>query len=631
MATEKEEIILEFKVENGSAIAEQERLKKVIVGLKEEQQELNKAYKAGNITLDEFASDAVRIETQLKKLNATYNDGSRAITGQKNVLTELTKSNKALADQLKKTEPSVTNISNTFNKFSKETVTAAQQVNVAGISVGDLTSKFASFINPATAAAGAISGLISLYAASSAGANDLTSAQNQLSAATTIATNEFGSFIDRLTGGTGNGNQGILSKLTFGFIQQFFGASAAIISKLSADAKKQLQDLEIAQLGANRAAKEALNIAEELGRVRDDQSKDLNVRLEAAKDIQQFLDEREIKLIKVQNDRLKSLNFLLKLDTENSELQKEIKQTEFEIADIQENSQNKRTQALNGILAIEKEITKQAEKDAKLQALLSDIKSRRGLGVTDLPDQGQTNTLSTEERFQKRLLQTQKAYNKKRRDDAYDTSQAIIAAEEAKRQASVGILNSLAGLFKEGSELQKGFALTAIGIDTAEAIASLTAASEANPANSVTFGAASVAQFAAGLVRIITNIASAKNYIGFSGGGFTGPGGKYEPAGIVHKGEYVAPQSVTYSPSAQPHIRALESMRLRGYADGGLVTGSLTEATNQSVSQQLIMQNMMKNMPPSEVSVKEITRAQKRVTVKERVTNITNNATKGKR
>jgi hypothetical protein len=30
---------------------------------------------------------------------------------------------------------------------------------------------------------------------------------------------------------------------------------------------------------------------------------------------------------------------------------------------------------------------------------------------------------------------------------------------------------------------------------------------------------------------------------GFSSGGYTGPGGKYEPAGIVHKGEYVLPKS----------------------------------------------------------------------------------------
>ena len=46
-----------------------------------------------------------------------------------------------------------------------------------------------------------------------------------------------------------------------------------------------------------------------------------------------------------------------------------------------------------------------------------------------------------------------------------------------------------------------------------------------------------------------------------AGGGFTGPGGKYEPAGIVHKGEYVIPQEGVNNPSVQPWIFSLESAR----------------------------------------------------------------------
>ncbi|HIB4651363.1 TPA: phage tail length tape measure family protein, partial [Klebsiella pneumoniae] len=33
--------------------------------------------------------------------------------------------------------------------------------------------------------------------------------------------------------------------------------------------------------------------------------------------------------------------------------------------------------------------------------------------------------------------------------------------------------------------------------------------------------------------------------VGFASGGYTGPGGKYQPAGIVHKGEYVFDQEST--------------------------------------------------------------------------------------
>jgi hypothetical protein len=43
---------------------------------------------------------------------------------------------------------------------------------------------------------------------------------------------------------------------------------------------------------------------------------------------------------------------------------------------------------------------------------------------------------------------------------------------------------------------------------------------------------------------IVSN-AKAVAAVGFASGGYTGPGGKYQPAGIVHKGEYVFDQAST--------------------------------------------------------------------------------------
>ncbi|RXH23306.1 hypothetical protein XH99_31840 [Bradyrhizobium nanningense] len=59
----------------------------------------------------------------------------------------------------------------------------------------------------------------------------------------------------------------------------------------------------------------------------------------------------------------------------------------------------------------------------------------------------------------------------------------------------------------------------------------------------------------------------------FASGGYTGPGGKYQPAGIVHKGEYVM-DAVTVR---RVGVANLDS--LRGYADGGLV-GQMGRAAN---------------------------------------------------
>ena len=55
--------------------------------------------------------------------------------------------------------------------------------------------------------------------------------------------------------------------------------------------------------------------------------------------------------------------------------------------------------------------------------------------------------------------------------------------------------------------------------------------------------------------------------IGFDRGGFTGYGTKMQPAGVVHKGEYVIPQSMV---KRYPElIASLEQRRKKGYAGGG--------------------------------------------------------------
>ncbi|BBH13370.1 tape measure protein [Chromobacterium haemolyticum] len=68
---------------------------------------------------------------------------------------------------------------------------------------------------------------------------------------------------------------------------------------------------------------------------------------------------------------------------------------------------------------------------------------------------------------------------------------------------------------------------------------------------------------------------------GFSGGGWTGPGGKFEPAGIVHGGEFVQTQERMREPGALAfmwdfHRRGMGALQdWRGYANGGLVGAAL--------------------------------------------------------
>lgn len=65
---------------------------------------------------------------------------------------------------------------------------------------------------------------------------------------------------------------------------------------------------------------------------------------------------------------------------------------------------------------------------------------------------------------------------------------------------------------------------------------------------------------AAGMLQItaIKKQQQASEAQGYASGGFTPKGGKYEPAGIVHKGEWVASQELLASPVARPMIEALD-------------------------------------------------------------------------
>lgn len=73
--------------------------------------------------------------------------------------------------------------------------------------------------------------------------------------------------------------------------------------------------------------------------------------------------------------------------------------------------------------------------------------------------------------------------------------------------------------------------------------------------------------------------------LGFADGGFTGHGGKYEPAGIVHKGEFVFSKETVQRIGAG-NLERLHQNARRGYAEGGLVSaaGKVAKAISDSPS-----------------------------------------------
>ncbi|MCP9269847.1 phage tail tape measure protein [Xenorhabdus sp. XENO-1] len=80
-----------------------------------------------------------------------------------------------------------------------------------------------------------------------------------------------------------------------------------------------------------------------------------------------------------------------------------------------------------------------------------------------------------------------------------------------------------------------------------------------------------------------------KTWFGFAGGGYTGDGGKYEPKGVVHGGEFVFTKESTQRLGVDNLYRLMDSAK-RGYASGGHVGGSQPMTVNTPTPRMYGMQ-----------------------------------------
>ncbi len=79
--------------------------------------------------------------------------------------------------------------------------------------------------------------------------------------------------------------------------------------------------------------------------------------------------------------------------------------------------------------------------------------------------------------------------------------------------------------------------------------------------------------------------ASAAGYgskFGFSDGGYTGDGGKFEPKGVVHGGEFVVRKEAVSQPGAREFLERMNA-NAKGYADGGYVGATAAASTSNVV------------------------------------------------
>lgn len=146
-------------------------------------------------------------------------------------------------------------------------------------------------------------------------------------------------------------------------------------------------------------------------------------------------------------------------------------------------------------------LTKEEEKEVDLK-----IEKLEKQGAKELEERKKTASIISS------------AMDKSLKRDAENEIKTANAIKIAKLNIAADAFGVLSGFAEQGSGLQKGLALTQIAIDTGVAISGLTASTSApSPDNLLTGGLSGFAKYAAGIIKILANIAQAKNIIQSAG------------------------------------------------------------------------------------------------------------------
>lgn len=600
MAVQDETILLHFDIDEQPAVNS-------IKQLREANSQLRKERDGVNISTEEGRKLVEKLNVAIDKNNKTIKDNSSALEKQRQ------------------------NVGNYTNSIKD----AAGELNIMGTNVGNLTTQITAFANPATAAVGIVTALGAAYARSSIGAKDLEFAQNQLNFVLDTATDKFAGLFSSVEDGEGILTKYVNAYLKVGYYSpvgqalRLFGIDLEDIAKESKEAAQAVEDLNNVR-DAFAVQQSTINerLAQNADLMSDFANAELtaNERLKIGQKIQENINKNASDLLNFKALEIQAEQKLLKIrkdaggDTDNIELRISKLQQELTGIDVSRERQNTKIEKqINSINREEEKRLKlireqkQAEQEAKKGSLES---GNSALSSSTSGTSGADFQLRQAEYLSNGLVKIAKDTEERRTEIALKESDYRKIIQEQELLATATFLQAGATLFGEQTAAYKLFATGSTLISTYSAAtkayeaAFLPVPTVASPALGAAFAALAVAQ---GLANV-----AAINGVEFYDGGFTGSGGKYQPAGIVHKGEYVTPQHVMKNPAAAPHISALESMRLKGYADGGFVANQNLDASRQA----LITANMLKNLPAPVVSVTDINRVQKSVAVKEKVSRL---------
>ncbi|MGH8382631.1 tape measure protein [Pseudomonas sp.] len=192
-----------------------------------------------------------------------------------------------------------------------------------------------------------------------------------------------------------------------------------------------------------------------------------------------------------------------------------------------------------------------------------------------LADQQSTNEqrLAAEQQYLDRVADITRTNNERLSgiQDSYKVAVVSTFSELSGQAADmVGkIAGEQSGAYKALFVAQKAFAVASIIMNAQ--IAAAKAPAELTVLGGIPVGAALLAAGYAN-AGMVAGMALA----GFSSGGYTGDGGKFEPMGVVHGGEFVLRKEVVQLPGMRDY---LEGLNKRGYASGGYVGSAAAPAS----------------------------------------------------
>lgn len=210
--------------------------------------------------------------------------------------------------------------------------------------------------------------------------------------------------------------------------------------------------------------------------------------------------------------------------------------------------------------------------------------------------------LAANEAFRAKDLANEEAYQARRAEIEAQYAAQSAEISQARQQLALAVASQgfadLAGVAKaaygEQSKqyqvmfaLSKGFAVAQAAVSLATNVAK---ASEAGFPYNIPFIIGAIAQGASIAAMIAGANFSGAGGGGYAEGGWTGPGSKYKPAGVVHAEEFVNRREVVAQPGARPFLEDFNRVGMAalawhapGYADGGYVN-PLADAPAPSVA-----------------------------------------------